>query len=84
MTAIYYTLELFKMTENMRLITLQEIQDKPKIILKVISLNNNVGENNACIPPTLEGWAYIVPTHEPLDRPLYTWAQYTPTNNIKM
>ena len=29
----------------------------------------------ACIPPTLEGWVYIVPTHEPLN----TWAQYTPT-----
>jgi len=33
----------------------------------------------ACIPPTLEGWVYIVPTHGPLDGPLYTWAQYTPT-----
>ena len=38
-----------------------------------------VGENNACIPPTLEEWVYIVPTHGPLDGPLYTWAQYTPT-----
>ena len=33
----------------------------------------------ACIPPTLEGWVYIIPTHGPLDGPLYTWAQYTPT-----
>ena len=24
----------------------------------------------ACIPPTLEGWVYIVPTHGPLDGPL--------------
>ena len=33
----------------------------------------------ACIPPTLEGWVYIDPIHGPLDEPLYTWAQYTPT-----
>ena len=33
----------------------------------------------ACIPPTLEGWVYIIPIHGPLDGPLYTWAQYTPT-----
>ena len=33
---------------------------------------------------TLEGWVYIIHIHGPLDRPLYTWAQYTPTNNIKM
>ena len=33
------------------------------------------GENNCCIPPTLEGWVYINPIHGPL----YTWAQYTPT-----
>jgi len=38
----------------------------------------NVGENNACILPTLEGWVYIIPIHGPLDGPLYTWAQYTP------
>ena len=38
-----------------------------------------VGENNACIPPTLEGWVYITPIHGPRDGPLYTWAQYTPT-----
>ena len=38
----------------------------------------------ACIPPTLEGWVYIIPIHGALDGPLYTWAQYTPTNNIKM
>ena len=31
------------------------------------------------IPPTLEGWVYIIPIHGPLDGPLYTWAQYTPT-----
>ena len=37
------------------------------------------GENNGCIPPTLEGWVYIIPIHEPLDGLLYTWAQYTPT-----
>ena len=41
---------------------------------------HNVGENNACIPPTLEGWVYIIPIHGPLDGPLYTWAQYTPTH----
>ena len=33
----------------------------------------------ACITPTLEGWVYIDPIHGPLDGPLYTWAQYTPT-----
>ena len=33
----------------------------------------------ACIPPTLDGWVYIIPIHGPLDEPLYTWAQYTPT-----
>ena len=37
----------------------------------------------ACIPPTLEGWVYIDPIHEPLDGPLYTWAQYTPTKRKK-
>jgi len=26
----------------------------------------------ACIPPTLEGWVYIIPIHGPLDGPLYT------------
>ena len=39
----------------------------------------SVGGNNGCIPPTLEGWVYIIPIHGPLDGPLYTWAQYTPT-----
>ena len=38
-----------------------------------------IGGNNGCIPPTLEGWVYIIPIHGPLDGPLYTWAQYTPT-----
>ena len=33
----------------------------------------------ACIPSTLERWVYIIPIHGPLDGPLYTWAQYTPT-----
>ena len=33
----------------------------------------------AYIPPTLEGWVYIMPIHGPLDGPLYTRAQYTPT-----
>ena len=33
----------------------------------------------ACIPTTLDGWVYIDPIHGPLDGPLYTWAQYTPT-----
>ena len=33
----------------------------------------------ACIPPILERWVYIKPLHGPLDGPLYTWAQYTPT-----
>jgi len=32
-----------------------------------------------CIPPTLEGWVYIIPIHGPLDGPICTWAQYTPT-----
>jgi len=36
----------------------------------------------ACIPPTLEGWVYIIPIHGPLGGPLYTWAQYTPTYTI--
>ena len=40
----------------------------------------HVGENNACIPPTLEGWVYIIPIHGPL----YTWAQYTPTQPSKL
>ena len=35
-----------------------------------------------CIPPTLEGWVYIIPIHGHLDEPLYTWAQYTPTRTI--
>jgi len=35
--------------------------------------------NNCSIPPTLDGWVYIVPIHGPLDGPLYIWAQYTPT-----
>ena len=38
--------------------------------------------NYCCIPPTLDGWVYIDPTHGPLDGPLYTWAQYTPTLTI--
>ena len=42
-------------------------------------MGGSVGENIFCIPPTLEGWVYIIPTHGPLDGPLYTWAQYTPT-----
>ena len=42
----------------------------------------HVGENNACIPPTLEGWVYIIPIHGPLDGPLYTRDQYTPTFQI--
>ena len=36
--------------------------------------------NNSSIHPTLDGWVYIDPIHGPLDGPLYTWAQYTPTN----
>ena len=35
----------------------------------------DIRENNTCIPPTLEGWVYIIHVHGPL----YTWAQYTPT-----
>ena len=38
-----------------------------------------IGENNCCIPPTLEGWVYIIPIHGSLDGPLYALAQYTPT-----
>ena len=36
-----------------------------------------------CIPPTLDGWVYKDPIHGPLDGPLYTWAQYTPTRTKK-
>ena len=39
--------------------------------------------NNCSIPPTLDGWVYIEPIHGPLDGPLYTWAQYTPTIMLK-
>ena len=39
--------------------------------------------NNCSIPPTLDGWVYIAPIHGPLDGPLYTWAQYTPTNSMQ-
>ena len=35
--------------------------------------------NNCSLPPTLDRWVYIEPIHGPLDGPLYTWAQYTPT-----
>ena len=42
-------------------------------------ISGSVGENNGSIPPTLEGWVYIIPIYGPLDGPLYTWAQYTPT-----
>ena len=31
-----------------------------------------IGDNNCCIPPTLERWVYINPIHGPLDWPLYT------------
>ena len=48
-------------------------------IISQLDLMSIVGENNACIPPTLEGWVYITPIHGPLDGSLYTWAQYTPT-----
>ena len=43
--------------------------------LEYFKLTVIIRENNCCIPPTLEGWVYIIPIHEPL----YTWAQYTPT-----
>ena len=33
----------------------------------------------ACIPPNPRRVGYIAPIHGPLDGPLYTWAQYTPT-----
>ena len=37
-------------------------------------------DGNYCsIPPTLDGWVYIEPIHGPLDGPLNTGAQYTPT-----
>ena len=45
-------------------------------LMRVVPL---AGGNNGSIPPTLEGWVYIIPIHGPLDGPLYTWAQYTPT-----
>jgi len=35
----------------------------------------------AYIPPTLERWVYIMPIQGPLDGPLYTRAQYTPTHS---
>ena len=54
----------------------QEIRNDPKFS---IWIETTVGENNPCIPPTLEGWVHIIPVHGPLDGPLYTWAQYTPT-----
>ena len=38
------------------------------------------GENNFCILPTLKGWVYIMSIYGPLDGPLYTRAQYTPTH----
>ena len=41
-------------------------------LMRVVPL---AGGNNGSIPPTLEGWVYIIATHGPL----YTWAQYTPT-----
>ena len=50
-------------------------------ILAPIPIVLLVGGNNRCIPPTLEGWVYIIPIHGPLDGPLYTWAQYTPTQS---
>ena len=40
-----------------------------------VMLVDDVGENNACIHPTLEGWVNIIHIHGPL----YTWPQYTPT-----
>ena len=43
-----------------------------------------VGENNPCIPPTLEGRVYITHIHGPLNGPLYTWAQYTPTPPLRL
>ena len=46
---------------------------------KAIIPHMSDGENNCSIPPTLEWWIYIITTHGPLDGPLYTWAQYTPT-----
>ena len=42
-------------------------------------MNKIDGENNCCIPPTLDGWVYIEHIHGPIGEPLYTWAQYTPT-----
>jgi len=35
-----------------------------------------------CIPPNPRRVGYIVPTHGLLDGPLYTWAQYTPTDDV--
>ena len=50
-----------------------------KFLVKDFPAKLTVGGNNGCIPPTLEGWVYIIPIHRPLDGSLYTWAQYTPT-----
>ena len=33
----------------------------------------------ACIPPTLEGWVYIMPIHGPLDGPIHTGSIYSNT-----
>ena len=63
---------------------LGSVQSRLALLLDVdllfyLMVTTTVGENNACIPPTLEGWVYIIPIHGPLDGPLYTWAQYTST-----
>ena len=51
------------------------------LLQELISVSRPIidGENNCCIPPTLDGWVYIEHIHGPLGGPLYTWAQYTPT-----
>ena len=54
--------------------------NKKKNQVSVSGSHMNNDGNYCYIPPTLDGWVYIDPTHGPLDGPLYTWAQYTPTN----
>src|SRR6185312_1938727 len=51
----------------------------PQVGFLLKAISHIDGENSCCIPSTLNGWVYIEPIHGPLDGPLYTWAQYTPT-----
>ena len=50
-----------------------------KFLVKDFPAKLTVGGNNGCIPPTLEGWVYIIPIHGPLDGPLYMGSIYSNT-----